>query len=113
MAVFTENYIQKLQERLKWAFNKALEVIDKQKAKYKGHYDKKVCCTKLKSGDLVLVRQKAFLGKHKIRDRLENESYTVLEQVRPDAPIFRVARDGEAKSRTLHRNMLLPLLQRV
>ena len=27
--------------------------------------------------------------------------------------IFRIARDGETKSRTLHRNMLLPLLQRV
>ena len=113
VAVSTENYVQKLQKRLKWAFNNAIEVIEKQKAKYKGHYDKKVHCTKLEPGDLVLVRQKSFLGKHKIQDRWENEPYTVLEKVRPDAPIFRVARDGEAKSQTLHRNMLLPLLQRV
>ena len=113
VAVSTENYVQKLQKRLKWAFNKALEVIEKQRIKYKNHYDKKVCCTKLEPGNLVLVRQKAFLGKHKIQDRWENEPYTVLEKVRPDAPIFRVARDGETKSRTLHRNMLLPLLQRV
>ena len=70
-------------------------------------------CTKLEPGDLVLGRQKAFLGKHKIQDRWENEPYTVQEQVRPDALIFRVARDGEAKFRTLHTNMLLPLLQRV
>ena len=111
MAVSTDNYIQKLQKRPKWAFKKALEVIEKQKAKYKGHYDKKVHCTKLEPGDLGLVRQKAFLGKHKIQDRWENEPYTVLAQVRPDAPIFGVARDGEIKSRTLHRNMLLPLLQ--
>ena len=41
VAVSTENYIEKLQKRLKWAINKALEVIEKQKAKYKGHYDKK------------------------------------------------------------------------
>ena len=88
VAVPTENYVQKLQKRLKWAFKKALEVIEKKKAKYKGHFDKKVCCTKLGPGDLVLVRQKAFLGKHKIQDRWENEPYTVLEQVRPDAPIF-------------------------
>ena len=26
-------------KRIKWAFNKALEVIEKQKAKYKGHYE--------------------------------------------------------------------------
>ena len=113
VAVSTENYVQKLQKRLKWAFNKALEVIKKQRINYKNHYDKKVHCTKLEPGDLVLVRQKAFLGKHKKQDRWENEPYTVLEQVRPNAPIFRVARDGETKSRTLHRNMLLPLLQRV
>ena len=56
VAVSTENYIQKFQKILKGAFNKALEVIEKQKAKYKGHYDRKVCCTKLKPGDLVLVR---------------------------------------------------------
>ena len=61
----------------------------------------------------MLVRQKVFLGKHKIQDRWENKPYAVLEQVRPDVQIFRVARDGEAKSRTLHRNILLPLLQRV
>ena len=108
VAVFTENYIQKLQIRLKWAFKEALEVIEKQKTKYRSHYDKKVCCTKLEPGDLVLVRQKAFLEKHKIQDRWE-----VLAQIRPVALIFKVARDGEAKSRTLRRNMLLPLLQRV
>ena len=113
VAVSTENYVQKLQKRLKWAFNKAQEVIEKQKAKYKSHYDKKVRCTKLESGDLVLVRQKAFLGKHKIQDRWENEPYIVLEQVRPDAPVFKVAREGETKSRTLHRNMLFPLAQGV
>ena len=64
MAITTENYVQKLQKRLKLAFKKTLEVIEKQKAKYKGHYDKKVCCTKLVPGDLVLVRQKPSLGKH-------------------------------------------------
>ena len=80
VAVSTENYVQKLWKRLQWwAFNKTLEVIEKQKAKYKGHYDKKVHCTKLEPGDLVLVRQKAFLGKHKIQDRWENKPDTVLE----------------------------------
>ena len=88
VAVSTENHVQKLQKRLKWAFNKALEVIKKQRIKYKNHYDKKVHCTKLEPGNLVLVRQKAFLGKQKIQDRWENEPYTVLEQVRPDALNF-------------------------
>ena len=43
VVVSVENYIQKLQKRLKWAFNKALEIIEKQKTKYKSHYDKKKC----------------------------------------------------------------------
>ena len=48
-----ENYVQKLQKKLKWSFNRALEVIEKQKAKYKSFYEKKVRCTKLEPGDLV------------------------------------------------------------
>ena len=67
----------------------------------------------MEPGVLVLVRQKVFLGKHRIQDRWENEPYTVLEQVRPDAPVFKVARKGETRSRTLHRNMLFPLAQSV
>ena len=34
---------------------------------------------RLELGDLVLVRKKAFKGKHKISDRLENTPYHVIE----------------------------------
>ena len=62
------------------------------------------------SGDLVLVRQKAFKGKHKISDRWENIPYWVIQQVDEHLPVYKVQLVGEnTKARTLHRNLLFPL----
>ena len=36
--------------------------------------------SRLEPGDLYLVRQKAFGGKHKIGDQWENAKYVVIEQ---------------------------------
>lgn len=55
-------------------------------------------------GDEVLVRKKAFDGKHKIQDRCEEEVYTTIEQLRLDIPVFRVR--SSDRIRTLHRNLL-------
>ena len=63
------------------------------------------------SGDLVLVRQMAFKGKHKIQDKWENVPYIVLEQVDPKLPVFKVENtEDSTRVRVLHRNMLFPLL---
>ena len=37
----------------------------------KKHYDKNIKYSKFEPGDLVLVKQKAFKGKHKIQDKIE------------------------------------------
>ena len=72
--------------------------------------NKKVKCSQLKLGDLVLVWQKAFKGKHKIQDKWENTPYKVVEQKDPNLPMFHVENTGDPnKTRVLHRNMLFPL----
>ena len=110
-AVTTHKYIRKLRHRMEWAFKKAAEVSLKESTRHKKYYDKRVKCSKLEPGDMVLVRQKAFKGKHKIQDKWENIPYKVVEQVDPKLPVFRVESSGEIpKSRVLHRNMLFPLL---
>ena len=110
-AVTTHKYIRKLKNRMEWAFKKAAEVSLKESTRHKRYYDKKVKCSKLEPGDMVLVRQKAFKGKHKIQDKWENVPYMVIEQVDPKLPVFRVESTGEKpRSRVLHRNMLFPLL---
>jgi hypothetical protein len=59
---------------------------------------------------MVLVRRKAFEGKHKINDRWENEVYEVDKRIDEKLPVYRViSTKVKDKERTLHRNMLLPL----
>ena len=76
-------------------------------------YDQNVKCTKLESGDLALVRQKAFKGKYKISDRWQNTPYEVIQCVGEHFLVYKVQLVGEnTKTRTLHRNLLLPLALR-
>lgn len=66
---------------------------------------------KLVPGNKVLVLQKGFKGKHKIADRWENVPYVVVEQLKPNIPVFKVRKEGlNDKIRILHQNMLFPLL---
>ena len=55
-----------------------------------------------------MVKILAFDGKHKISDKFEEDVYTVVEQPRPDIPVFIVKSDS-GKELILHRNQLLPL----
>ena len=109
--VATHKYIQRLQNRMEWAFKTAAEQSAKESARHKRYYDRKVRCSRLEPGDLVLVRQKAFRGKHKIQDKWENLPYKVVEQVDSKLPVFKVESTGDlVRTRVLHRNMLFPLL---
>ena len=74
------------------------------------YYDRKIRCTKLQVGDLVLVRQYAFKTKHKISDHWQNVPYEVIAQPDPDFPVFKVRQQGTDLVKMLRRNYLLPLL---
>ena len=70
-AVTTHKYVEKLKNKMKWAFKKAAEISLKESTRQKRYYDRKIKCSQLKTGDLVLVCQKGFKGKHKIQDKWE------------------------------------------
>ena len=61
----THKYVQKLRSRLEYAYRKARQMSAKEAERAKQRYDLKIKCSKLETGDLVLVRKKAFTGKHK------------------------------------------------
>ena len=63
----THKYVEKLKNKMKWAFKKATEISLKESARQKRYYDKKIRCSKLKPGDLVLV--------HVEKDLKENTKY--------------------------------------
>ena len=111
LASTTQAYVQKLQNRLQWAYKTAQEVNKKERDRSKRCFDNKIRCVKLEPGDLVLVQQKAFKGKHKIQDRWENVPYNVLEHIRPNLSIYQVQMEGEnIKTRVLYRTLLFPLI---
>ena len=88
--------------------------MKKQAEKAKKYYDKRVRCSKLEPGDLVLVKRFGFRGKHKIQDRWENQVYEVLESCHSSPLVFRLRReDGTGGIRTLHRNHLLPFRTKI
>ena len=80
---------------MKWAFKKAAEISLNESTRQKKYYDRKIKYSKLKAGDLVLVHQKGFKGKHKIQDKWENTPYKVVEERSPSLPVFLVENTGQ------------------
>ena len=64
-------------------------------------------------GDLVLVKQTAWKGRHKIQDRWEDREYQVVDQPTPGIPVYTVKSLGGGQTKVLHRNLLLPLQGRL
>ena len=66
----------------------------------------------IKIGGLVLIRQTAWKGRHKIQDRWENKEYQVVGLPIPGVLAYKVQTlDGGKK--ILHRNLLLPFQVRL
>ena len=62
------SYVSQLR-RLKFAYNKAKQMTKRQQAKHRELYDQKCRGAELEVGDLVLVKQTAWKGRHKIQDK--------------------------------------------
>ena len=63
------NYVSQLRRRLKFAHRKVKHMAQKQQAKHWELYDLKCRGAALDVGDLVLVKQTVWKGRHKIQDR--------------------------------------------
>ena len=103
------NYISQLRRRLKFAHRKAKHMAQKHQAKHRELYDMKCRGAALDVGDLVLVKQTAWKGRHKIQDRWQSGEYPVIGQPTPGVPVYSVKSVAGGKTRVLHRNLLLPL----
>ena len=84
-----QNFIQKLEAQLKWAFKTAKEDAEKEMARHKHYHDHKMCCMRLEIGNQVLVCIKAFDTDHKIADKWENDLYIVKEHMTGN-PVYKV-----------------------
>ena len=107
-------YVDNLRSRLKASFDLATANANKARKKQKAHYDLKTRPADLQLEDRVLVKKVAFgEGRHKLADRWEEEIYKVVQKPNADIPVYVVEGERSSKRRTLHRNLLLPLGDRL
>ena len=88
-------------------------MAQRQQAGHRGLYDLKCRVATLSVGDLVLVKQTAWKGRHKIQDRWEREEYQVVGQPTPGVPVYTVKSLAGGKTKVLHGNLSLLLQGRI
>ena len=105
-------YVAKLKDHLQHAYDIALGNIKSTGATNKARYDLKSRENTLLEGDRVLVKKTGIQGKHKKDDIWDRDVYQVVRRISKDISVYDVRPEtGPGRTRTLHRNMLLPCYQ--
>ena len=105
-------YVRHLRQRLLWAHERALAAITRRKWRAKKNYDRRATPSQLQVGDWVLVRQCHFDTTHKIQNFWEADEYEVVKVPTEGMPVYTVQAVGGGRLRTLHRDLLLPLVRK-
>ena len=105
-----QNYVDKLKQRMAYAYDTASSEARKNAERQEEYYDYKVRHMKLEVGDRVLVKNVGIRGKQKLADLWEHCPYVIKSQPMSDIPVYEVVKENYpgSKPRVLHRNMLLP-----
>ena len=98
-------YVDKIRHHFKEAYTEAHIQANLEADWQKRNYDRATSTVQLVPGDAVLLKQDAFQGKRKMKDRWGNEEYEVVHQVAPDIPAYEVP-DRSRNARVIHRNRL-------
>ncbi|KAJ8009627.1 hypothetical protein DPEC_G00090880 [Dallia pectoralis] len=103
-------YMEEWRRGMQEAHEIVQENAKKSAERGKRHYDGKVRSSVLYPGDRVLVRNLTPRGgTGKLRNHWEENIHVVIRQVGKDIPVYEVkSEQGGGRSRTLHRNLLLP-----
>ena len=98
-------YVDEIRCYFKEAYTEAHVQTNLEADRQKRNYDRETSTVQLVPEDTVLLKQDAFQGKRKMKDRWGNEEYKVVCQVAPDMPMYKVHnRSGNA--RVIHQNRL-------
>ena len=101
-----DKYVASIQDRLRTTLWEAQAQSMAEACWQKLYYERKIGTVNLKPGNLVLVKADAFKGKRKIKDRWEEDTWEVVQQIATDVPSYKVM-NQQGKSDILHRNWLL------
>lgn len=105
-----DTYVDKLKGRMTEAYRLAANTSAKLKERHKERYDHRTRGATISPGDRVLRRNTGYTGPHKLEDTWSSEIYVVREQPDLTTPVYKVVPEGKSgPTKTLHRNMLLPV----
>ena len=76
--------------------------------KQKQYYDQATSTVQLVPSDIVLMKNDAYQGKQKVKDRWSEMEYVVVHQVTDGVPAYEV-KDEAGNVKTVHRNRLFPV----
>lgn len=106
-------YVERMKKDLQQAYQLAAETSLKVHQRNKRLYDQRVKPQTLERGDRVLIRNLACTGKHKLQNRWNSLPYVVIEKFK-DLPVYKLEPErGMGGIRTLHRDHLLPIGDKV
>ena len=109
-AVSHQEYAEKWRTQMEQAYQLASQNMKRTADRRKQYYDQRARSTILSPGDRVLVRNLAAQGgPGKLKSYWEEAIYKVVKQSNDDIPVYVVApENGKGRTRTLHRNHLMP-----
>ena len=83
-------YVDEIRHHFKEAYTEAHMQTNLEADRQKRNYDRVTSTVQLVPGDAVLLKQDAFQGKRKMKDRWGDEEYKVIHQVALDVPMYEV-----------------------
>ena len=100
-------FVDNLRQRLRQAHDLAKKHSRLAADRNKRYYDVKKREARLEQGDRVLVRNCTPTGK--LDNKWEQHVYVIKDKPNESIPVYRLVReDGKGRTRTLHRNLILP-----
>ena len=98
-------YVTEVQRRFKEAYTEAHLQTNCKAEKQKCYYDRATSTAQLVPGDIVLMKNDAYQGKWKVKDRWSETEYVVVHQVADGIPAYEV-KDEAGNVKTVHHNRL-------
>ena len=98
-------YVMEVQRCFKEAYAEAHLQTNCEAKKQKRYYDRATSTAQLVPGNVVLMKNDAFQGKRKVKDRWSKTEYVVVCQVADGVPAYEV-KDEAGSMKTVHCNQL-------
>ena len=83
-------YVASVRDQLRSTLREVQAQLTAEACKQKWYYDRKIGALNLKSGNLVLVKTDAWKGKRKIKDRWDEDTWEVSQQIMAEVPSYKV-----------------------